>query len=459
MQLKNDISRVKPEDRWREKYHASLTDLNLKEKQWQDTEQLLRLLVSRLTMLVDCQDQVLNKKLQKLRKSFREGGDVLSLERQIKEISEQILALEDGVPSAQGPNTNNNLQIVLLGEILLDLLERVNFPAQFSTQIDNIKSSLIAPGAALNHQDLVKGVASLEEVLKDVFQSYRQDKKSIERYLQQLSGELQTIDEGINASQSLTSAKQQAEENINSMVESEVLEMENSMTLVIDLESLKGSVQERLAAIRIHMDNFKAQESERNLEALRLAAHLGKQLSRMEQECTLLKQQVLEKHEQTLSDVLTGIRNRLAYEEYIKTEIDRFKRYGRPVSLLVLDLDNFKHVNDTHGHSVGDKALRFIANVLAKNIRSVDFLARYGGEEFVVILPELTITEARKTAEKICKAVQASKFVFKDIDIEMTISGGAAEIHKDDTAETFFERADNALYVAKERGRNRIETE
>ncbi|MDH5178117.1 MAG: GGDEF domain-containing protein [Gammaproteobacteria bacterium] len=460
MQLNHDTAHS-AEDRWRQKYHATLAEQNLKAKQWLDAEQLLRTLVSHLGMLVDHCDDDLEKKLQRLRKAFREGSEVLQQEKLIREISEHILALK-GVNRHDKNSEKEELssqRIRFIGEVLLDLLDHINFPTGFIPQIDKIKQILLAPGATLAHSDVIKAVNTLEAVLQDIFQAIREDKKNIEQYLHQLSGELKNIDEGINATQTLATAKQQAEAAINDVVESEVQGMEHSMTTVTDLERLKHSVQDRLDAIRVHMDNFKQQEAARNDEAVKLAAHLGKQLRRMEQECDLLKKQILEKHEQTMSDTLTGIRNRLAYEEAVKTEVERFQRYGRPLCLLVLDLDNFKIVNDTHGHAIGDKALQFIAKILAGNIRSVDFLARYGGEEFVIILPELSLKDAKSVADKIRKAIERNKFVYKDQHIPLTVSGGIAQIHKDDTAESFFERADDALYVAKERGRNRIETE
>jgi len=462
--MKEALTQPGSDDRWRKKYLASQVELSQKEKEWYETEKLLRLLISRISMLVNCHDQTLTKSLQNLRKSLREGDDVLNNLALIKDISERVIQLESTEQKfEQGSKSANEsaeqVQLKIISELVVELLEKVEFPAAFTDKLDAIKLVLNNSGKPAGFKVITRAITALGGVLKEIFTTVQQDKEKFELYLQQLNGELMSLDEGINASSMLHNDKANAEENINSRVESEVLEMENSITMLVDIDGLKSAVQERLDAIRIHMENFKRQEQERNQQAVRLNAQLGKQLQRMEHECGVLKKQVIEKHKQTLSDALTGIRNRLAYDECIKNELERFQRYGRPISLIAFDLDNFKWVNDTYGHSVGDKTLQFIAGVLAKSIRSVDFLARYGGEEFVIILPELALAEAKLAADKICNAVAKSEFKYNGNSISITLSGGVAQVRKTDTAESIFERADAALYLAKESGRNRCETE
>jgi len=462
--MKDILSSKKSDDGWREKYFTSQTELRDKEKEWQEIELLCRLLISRLAQLVDCEDAGLINNLQRLRKSLREGESLLQLEKLIKDIADQILALEtttqasNPVEDGKGKIYNNE-QVKLLGDILYVLLDRINFPSQFASDVNKIKLVISRQGPSDNYHRVLAGITALAELLTEIFNIVRHDKKKIEYYLHHISTELQHLDKGINISGMLHHEKKQAGDNIKTIVESEVLEMENTMTTLVDIGEFKITVQKSMDAIRSHLESFKQQEQQRNQQADTLVCQLGQKLKVMEQECEDLKQQVLEKHQQILSDALTGLRNRLAYEEAIEHELERFQRYRRPVTLLILDLDNFKYVNDTYGHTVGDKVLQFVARILTKNVRSVDFLARYGGEEFVVILPELELIEAKKATQKICKTVQASKLDIDGNVIRLTISGGIAQIRQQDTAESLFERADAALYLAKERGRNRCETE
>ena len=117
----------------------------------------------------------------------------------------------------------------------------------------------------------------------------------------------------------------------------------------------------------------------------------------------------------------------------------------------------FKKINDNFGHAAGDKVLKIIARTLQKNLRKPDFIARFGGEEFVFLLPEATLDSAALTIEKLRSAVEHCPFRFKDEPLAITASFGMAQYGEADTPETVFERADKALYRAKEAGRNTIE--
>ena len=443
----------------------SLQDPDPQDRHGQATGQLLRLLVGKLLELNDYRDPVLGNNLRILHRALCQGASVLHLHTLLNDISAGIIALDgpghkdalEGAGDAASKDSAHEEQIKLICDVFVVLLDNINFPARFRTQIDAIKWQISKPDTLGIQSSFLTGMTNLAEVLDDIFDAVKQDRKNIENYLKQLTFEIKSLDEGIVASNRFQSEKQQAEDSINSRVETEVQEMESNMITLVDLEDVKSSLQKSLGTIRVHMEKFKQQERLRNLRANEVTDMLGKQLRKMEQECRELKKQILEKHEQVLSDSLTGVRNRFAYEEAIRNEMERFKRYARPVSILILDLDNFKPLNDTYGHGAGDKALIFVTRVLAKNIRSVDFLARYGGDELVIIFPELSLKEAKITADKLCKTMAASRLEYEGLSFNITVSGGVAQLHADDTAESLFERADAALYVAKERGRNRCE--
>lgn len=152
-------------------------------------------------------------------------------------------------------------------------------------------------------------------------------------------------------------------------------------------------------------------------------------------------------------DNLTGIFNRNVYNEEIYAEIERCKRYGYSFSLIVLDLDLFKSVNDTYGHDAGDNVLKKTTNIISNNIRKNDCFCRIGGEEFVIIAMETDIKNAEQLAEKLRVAIENNDF---GIDRKITISLGLTEFNKEDTKDTIFKRADEALYVSKTNGRNRV---
>ncbi len=163
-------------------------------------------------------------------------------------------------------------------------------------------------------------------------------------------------------------------------------------------------------------------------------------------------------HRMATMDALTNISNRRLFNEQIKKEFKRAKRYGHRLALIMIDIDNFKHYNDTHGHLQGDKLLQQLAQVLHANVREEDTVARYGGEEFAIILPENDIRNGHLVAEKIRNAVLDTPFPKGDQQPmgKMTISLGVADNSRAiKTPRELINHADLALYHAKETGRNR----
>lgn len=160
----------------------------------------------------------------------------------------------------------------------------------------------------------------------------------------------------------------------------------------------------------------------------------------------------------TGKDFLTELWNRHAYSDRIKEMINISRRYGNIFTLMVIDIDHFKLVNDTHGHLAGDTVLKEVAKLLAGGSRSSDFLARYGGEEFVYLLPETDTGPALEMGDLLRRRIEKAVISFDGTKIPVTISTGVDTVKSGgDTPEDLFKRADAALYRAKENGRNRVE--
>ncbi len=154
-------------------------------------------------------------------------------------------------------------------------------------------------------------------------------------------------------------------------------------------------------------------------------------------------------------DGLTNIFNQRHFSESLENELERAQRYNRELSLLMIDIDHFKKVNDTFGHRAGDHILKNLARIFVSRSRRVDYVCRYGGEEFAIILPEVDIMGAFKFASKLNKAVASHKFIFEKDEIPITISIGVSDIMEGpQSVDDLIETADRRLYLAKERGRN-----
>ena len=158
--------------------------------------------------------------------------------------------------------------------------------------------------------------------------------------------------------------------------------------------------------------------------------------------------------EAALKDPLTGVNNRVAMDATLQREVELAHRYGTPLSLIAMDIDHFKRVNDTYGHAIGDYALKTVANAAVASIRSTDILFRYGGEEFVVLLSNTSEEGALCLAERIRKKVQTAKYVCNEAMIASTVSLGVAFLSARENPPSLLSRADQALYQAKAAGRN-----
>ncbi|RKH43055.1 GGDEF domain-containing protein [Corallococcus llansteffanensis] len=159
----------------------------------------------------------------------------------------------------------------------------------------------------------------------------------------------------------------------------------------------------------------------------------------------------------TTMDGLTQIYNRRYFDEQLDREVSRSRRYERTLSLVMLDLDHFKEVNDTFGHLAGDSVLKQLASTVRTRIRREDVFARYGGEEFAMLLPEISLGGARQLAEKVRKLVERQRFEFDKQVIPVTLSVGVATLEPQHREATELVRAaDERLYEAKTQGRNRV---
>ncbi|RIJ07375.1 GGDEF domain-containing protein [Pseudomonas sp. 91RF] len=157
-----------------------------------------------------------------------------------------------------------------------------------------------------------------------------------------------------------------------------------------------------------------------------------------------------------LRDPLTGAGNRIAMEQTLQREIEMSRRHLQPLSLLMLDIDHFKQVNDSHGHTAGDEVLKAVAASIKDQLRNVDMVFRYGGEEFLILLSNTSREAAAMVGERLRYAAQAQDYYADGQLIELTVSLGCSTLLPGESADSLLRRADSALYVAKRDGRNRL---
>lgn len=197
-------------------------------------------------------------------------------------------------------------------------------------------------------------------------------------------------------------------------------------------------------------------------EILRLKEELGKTRQELENAKRIIRAKEIELNailaqadEVSHTDALTYLPNRRQVINHLQKEVHRAERYKTPVSISMIDIDHFKQINDTYGHTVGDQVLLQLANMLRGGIRESDMVGRYGGEEFLMVLPNTKLQRAAEMAARLCKTIREN-----GIDVgqkaNLTVSIGVAEYrHGEENWQKFLSRADMALYAAKNAGRNR----
>ncbi len=172
---------------------------------------------------------------------------------------------------------------------------------------------------------------------------------------------------------------------------------------------------------------------------------------------SMMQDAVTQLNEASNRDGLTGVFNRRYLEQVLNSEFNRAKRYEGALSFILIDLDNFKRINDEKGHVVGDEVLRRAAEILSYYVRGADTFGRYGGEEFAVVLPQTKIKGAMILAERLRSKIASTPITYKDTTTTVTISVGVVELNQSCSQyERLIQEADTALYLSKEQGRNRV---
>jgi two-component system, cell cycle response regulator len=233
---------------------------------------------------------------------------------------------------------------------------------------------------------------------------------------------------------------------------SQVRSIERTRNLPIIILMELGDEARLLRGLDMGVNDYLVRPLDRN----EMLARVRTQVTR-KRHSDFLRNRIEESVEMAITDGLTGLHNRRYMETHLKTLVETARKSGRPLSVLVADIDFFKKVNDSYGHDAGDDVLREFAARFRRNTRGIDLACRLGGEEFVIIMPDTDIGRAFQVGERLRACIAAEPFdIQNDISLRVTASVGISAFEKSDTPATLFKRADQALYAAKREGRNRV---
>jgi len=332
-----------------------------------------------------------------------------------------------------------------------NLLDQLSFPDSANREVaklrDQIKVELVWYELGPTLDDLASLIISV----------IGKGQRDYEAFLMLLDERLVQVQKFLDDSQK--SDQQWHGQNIefDQIMRKQVSAMSQQVTDANDIEELKKSITGHLDNISTAVDlhSSEGEQHEHGKEAEVKA--LQERIKSMEEETIHIRKRLKEERGKALRDSLTKLPNREAYDERMELELERWKRYKKPTTLVVADIDLFKNINDNYGHLSGDKVLQIMAKEIQNRIRTTDFVARYGGEEFVIILPETDLDTAIQVIEKTREMIHRLPFHFRDENIKISMSFGVAAFDEGLDQNALFERADKALYNAKANGRNRVE--
>lgn len=299
---------------------------------------------------------------------------------------------------------------------------------------------------------------TIDDVANLVISAVGKGQKEFELFLQNLDERLEKLQGFLAESKSQQLDWQGSSSDLDRQVRDHVQTISQEVLEAGDIDQLKVSVTSHIETIISAMDRFVADEDTRVEAMTKQMEAMQQRLQTMEQEAGEIRARLQVERVKALTDILTGLANREAYEERLQMEFERWQRYQQPAAIVVADIDFFKRVNDEYGHLAGDKVIQIISKELSQRIRKTDFIARYGGEEFVIIMPETSLDDAIPVMEKTREMIARLPFHFRDERVQVTMSFGIAPFQDKEQASDIFEMADKALYSAKANGRNRVET-
>lgn len=333
---------------------------------------------------------------------------------------------------------------------LEQLLSEIEFSASQREKIDAIKNTLT------DSFDLDTLLNAYQAVLHLLLDNIAKEKTAAQTFLHILEGTIVNVREVVTDSYGQSIKGFHFAKKLNAEINLQVDNIDNSLANIDDIDDLKQHVNTQLLALRTALNRKEALESHEQQQRRRSTDTLRVELNKLNKETESYKERLFEQQKLNLLDTLTQLPNRAALQERMDVEYRNHKRTQQPLWVAVVDIDHFKSINDNFGHSTGDRALQVIAMALKNSLRETEFVARFGGEEFVFLLPNINNNDIRPLLNRVREKIKSIPFKFKNEQIMVTVSIGAAQIMDNELITETFERADAALYKAKHESRDRV---
>ncbi len=334
---------------------------------------------------------------------------------------------------------------------------------KLSVSIGGLSLSKEHSNELLNIQKKLKSDKSRDEILDhviDIFDviaaDFKAEQSSAKNFLNSLSATLSAVQSAVKETVTSQKTSQKTNEKINQKLQSQLIDMTGTVEKALSLDQVKDDINEKLKFIANTLEQKSSFELQSHQQISEKLNEMSNKVQQLEQQSQLFEEKLAEQQRKSMQDALTKLANRAAFDEYFAKAMVRFHHKPFQLALVVIDIDNFKLINDNYGHTAGDKTLQVIANTIVKNVRNDVFVGRYGGEEFVLIYTKTEAQALKAELNALNKYVARLPFKFKQNKVSITLSMGATHIKPEDNIHIAFERADQAMYLAKKQGKNQV---
>jgi len=394
---------------------------------------------------------------ESLNQEFKIDEDVdvsIMLEQLANDIVKHVENLNsDVLDDTVSDNSINDNSTEYLKSVLSELFDNLALPQSSQLKLQSVRRKL---DSTIDEENQRKVVAEdVSALINTSIETLQDEKEELQVFIRKTTSQIEEIEEYVRKSRQDRIDTVSESSMLKDSVEANVGIIQSTVSDAEEITQLKNNVQDHLTEIRKSVEEYQLAETEREKMSKQGYAHIIGELARTQKETLMLKEQLHESKQKMLRDPLTGLPNRMAFEERITLEINRCKRNKEDICIAMWDLDHFKKVNDTYGHDAGDRVLKLLARIIDTRVRKVDMFSRIGGEEFVLLMPDTSLENALSLNDQLRDSLANSGFHYDGSPCPITASVGIARIEEYDNSESVMRKADEALYKSKREGRNR----
>ena len=330
------------------------------------------------------------------------------------------------------------------------ILNTLVISKKHKADISKIKSSL--HGQISNQNLMTECLNVFDFMIEDL----EQERSRAKVFLSTISETLTSVQMSVTATIATSSESNDQHAAINLELTEKIKEVSIGINDAGSLTEMKVDVNDKIQQIAKTLQNKAELENSQNIELNEKLNSMSAKVEKLEQQSKIFEKRIQEVQAKSFQDALTKLANRASFDEFFAKELVRFHHKQFDLAITVIDLDDFKRINDTFGHTAGDKTLQVIADTLTKVMGNDVFISRYGGEEFVLIFKDVDKITVMNRLNMLRKKVASLPFTFKGTRVTITLSIGVTLVQRDDIVHSAFERADTALYRAKHEGKNKV---